>query len=252
MRKSQLIKPAVVILTTLAFAVGSPMQAATAATQPPQSLPFEGDSVPRVAVAALPAPVMLPSAHAVYAVAPGDTLSQIAARFCSSASAFPSLAAASSIANPDRIYPGDHIVLNCAAPPAASSRAPVAPAPVSKPAAPVQSNLASGAAVAAWALTQVGKAYLWAAAGPNAYDCSGLVVAAYARLGIRLPHQSESLMGVGRAVSRSELQPGDVIQPYVGHVMIYVGNGRVVEAANSRVGVITNSVYSFYRARRYV
>lgn len=182
---------------------------------------------------------MLPSSHATYTVAPGDTLSRIAYVYCGRADAFPALAAATGLANADRIFPGDRIVLNCAA---AKKPAPAAP----------QSDLAGGAAAATWALTQVGKPYYWAAAGPNAYDCSGLVVAAYARLGVRLPHNDQALMGVGRAVSRSDLRPGDVIQPFVGHVVIYVGNGRIVEAANSRLGVITRDLYAFYQARRYV
>lgn len=188
----------------------------------------------------------LPSAHAVYTVAPGDTLSEIALAYCGRAAAFPALAAATGLADADLIQPGQRIVLNCSAS-AGGTRAPVVRAPA-KP----QPDLAGGAAVVAWALTQVGKPYRWAAAGPSSYDCSGLVVAAYARLGIKLPHQSEELMGYGRAVSRAELRPGDVIQPFIGHVVIYVGNGRVVEAANSRLGVITRELYAFRQARRYV
>ena len=229
------------------FAVGSPMQAA-AITSPAASLP--SDATPVIAAASLrsePRIAVLPSSHPVYDVAPGDTLSQIAYAYCGRADAFPALAAATGLADADRIFPGQRIVLNCAAR-VASSAGGSAPA---KAAAP-QTSLAGGAAVVAWALTQVGKPYSWAAAGPNAYDCSGLVVAAYARLGIRLPHQSEELMGKGWAVSRSELRPGDVIQPFIGHVVIYVGNGRIVEAANSRLGVITRDLYAFRQARRYV
>jgi cell wall-associated NlpC family hydrolase len=233
------------------LAVGSPMQAA-ATTVPARSLPADSGSPPVVVAASQltqPRITVLPSSHPVYDVAPGDTLSQIAYVYCGRAAAFPALAAATGLADANRIFPGQRIVLNCAAKPAASSAGGSAPA---KAAPAPQTSLAGGAAVVAWALTQVGKPYSWAAAGPNAYDCSGLVVAAYARLGIRLPHQSEELMGKGWAVSRSELRPGDVIQPFIGHVVIYVGNGRIVEAANSRLGVITRELYAFRQARRYV
>lgn len=256
MRITRSAKLAAVAAAVALFAVGSPSQAA--ATSPAvKPFPVSADGGPRVVAAASqrsePHLVALPSSHATYTVAPGDTLSQIAAVFCGSSQAFPALAAATGLADADRIYPGDRIVLNCAAthsaPPAGSSRAPVVkPAPAQS-----QPDLAGGgAAVVAWALTQVGKPYHWASAGPNSYDCSGLVVAAYARLGIKLPHQSEELMTRGRAVARADLRPGDVIQPFIGHVVIYVGNGRVVEAANSRLGVITRELYAFRQARRYV
>lgn len=250
MRIARTAKLAAVAAAVALFAVGSP-QAATAMSAPTLPVVPAGLS-PAVAASQLlqPRVVVMPAAHAVYQVAPGDTLSEIAYAYCGRASAFPALAAATGLPDADRIFPGQRIVLNCSASSAGGSALAVAkprPAPAQS-----QPDLAGGAAVAAWALTQVGKPYVWAAAGPNAYDCSGLVVAAYARLGIRLPHNDQALMGVGRAVSRSELRPGDVIQPFVGHVVIYIGNGRIVEAANSRLGVITRDMYAFYRARRYV
>ena len=252
MRIARTAKLAAVALTVALLAVGSP-QAATA--QSASTLPVEPAGLPPAVAASQllrePHVTALPSSHAVYQVAPGDTLSQIAYVYCGRASVFPALAAASGLADPDRIFPGQRIVLNCSASSAGGTR-PAAAKPAPAPAAQSQPDLAGGAAVAAWALTQVGKRYVYATAGPNTYDCSGLVVAAYARLGIRLPHQSEELMGVGRAVSRSELRPGDVIQPFIGHVVIYVGNGRIVEAANSRLGVITRELYAFRQARRYV
>lgn len=96
----------------------------------------------------------------------------------------------------------------------------------------------SGAAgtVVSFALAQVGKRYVYATSGPNTYDCSGLVAAAYARVGIKLPHQSEQIAAKGRRVPSGQWMPGDVIHTS-GHVAIYVGGGKVVEAANPSAGV---------------
>ncbi|MFC5006613.1 C40 family peptidase [Dactylosporangium cerinum] len=96
----------------------------------------------------------------------------------------------------------------------------------------------SGAAgtVVSFALAQVGKRYVYATSGPNTYDCSGLVAAAYARVGIKLPHQSEQIAAKGRRVPSGQWMPGDVIHTS-GHVAIYIGGGKMVEAANPSAGV---------------
>ncbi|MFG2041987.1 C40 family peptidase [Dactylosporangium sp. NPDC048998] len=96
----------------------------------------------------------------------------------------------------------------------------------------------SGAAgtVVNFALAQVGKPYVYGRSGPDAYDCSGLVMAAYARVGIKLPHQSEQIAARGRQVPSGQWMPGDVIHTS-GHVAIYIGNGKMVEAANPSAGV---------------
>lgn len=101
-----------------------------------------------------------------------------------------------------------------------------------------------------FALSQVGKPYRWAAAGPGAYDCSGLVLAAYARVGVRLPHQSGAMLRYGRPVSQSQLRRGDLVWPQSGHVGIALGGGRMVHAANPTKGVIVGPIYSFWTARR--
>jgi cell wall-associated NlpC family hydrolase len=104
--------------------------------------------------------------------------------------------------------------------------------------------------VIAYALAQVGKPYVFAAAGPNAFDCSGLVMAAFARIGIRLPHFTGTMIRYGSPVSRSALRRGDMVFPTSGHVAIYLGGGRIVEAANPRVDIRVSTLTSFYAARR--
>jgi cell wall-associated NlpC family hydrolase len=117
---------------------------------------------------------------------------------------------------------------------------------------------ASGAAQVAvdTALAQLGDPYVWAAGGPNAFDCSGLTQYAYAAAGVRLPHSSKSQSTMGTAVSRGELQPGDLVffRSPVSHVGMYIGGGRMVHAATFGVPVQITSVdmAGYAGARRYV
>lgn len=82
------------------------------------------------------------------------------------------------------------------------------------------------------ALTRIGDPYVWGAAGPSAFDCSGLVVWAYAQIGISLEHFTGDLWNEGEHISRSQLQPGDLVFFFadLGHVGIYVGNGLMLDA----------------------
>jgi cell wall-associated NlpC family hydrolase len=107
---------------------------------------------------------------------------------------------------------------------------------------------ASGRAAIAirYAMAQVGKAYVYGAAGPSAFDCSGLMMMAWAQAGISLPHSSSAQYGVGRHVSSNDLQPGDLVFYYspISHVGMYIGNGLIVEAANPGAGVRVSPVFS--------
>ena len=120
--------------------------------------------------------------------------------------------------------------------------APAAPAPRAAVAP-------SGAAEVAvdTALAQVGDRYVWGAGGPDAFDCSGLTSYAYRAAGISLPHSSRSQSQMGRAVSRGELRPGDLIFFYspVSHVAMYIGNGKMVHASTSSQPVKVDNVDSF-------
>ncbi|MEW2315090.1 C40 family peptidase [Streptomyces bauhiniae] len=89
-------------------------------------------------------------------------------------------------------------------------------------------------AAVAYAYRKLGSPYVWGATGPNAFDCSGLIQAAYRSAGISLPRTTYAQINAGRRVSRSQLQPGDLVFFYSGvsHVGIYVGNGRMIHAPN--------------------
>ncbi|MER6602873.1 glycoside hydrolase [Streptomyces sp. CS149] len=104
----------------------------------------------------------------------------------------------------------------------------------------------SAASIVAFAKAQVGDAYVSGGTGPNAWDCSGLVQAAYRTAGIDLPRVSQSQSTAGTQVSLDNLQPGDIL--YWGgagsayHVAIYVGGGEFVGAQNSSTGTVQRSL----------
>jgi peptidoglycan DL-endopeptidase CwlO len=93
-------------------------------------------------------------------------------------------------------------------------------------------------AVVSFALDQVGKQYVWGTAGPDTYDCSGLVLRAYAQIGIDLPHNAAAQYNSTANISRDELQPGDLVfYNDLSHMGMYIGNGLIVHAPNSRTVV---------------
>jgi cell wall-associated NlpC family hydrolase len=111
-----------------------------------------------------------------------------------------------------------------------------------------------GAAALREALTQQGKPYVWGAAGPNAYDCSGLVTWAFKQVGTNLPRVAEMQSAVGTPVSPAQLQPGDLVFFYtpVSHVGIYVGGGEVLHASEPGVPIRIAPMAGmpFHNARR--
>lgn len=106
----------------------------------------------------------------------------------------------------------------------------------------------------AFALAQVGKPYIWGGTGPGGYDCSGLCYAAYGSAGITIPRTSETQWAQLTHVDMSQLAPGDLIfyagsdgtavDP--GHVVMYIGNGNVVEAEMTGTNIHVVPVPSGY------
>lgn len=90
----------------------------------------------------------------------------------------------------------------------------------------------TGQAVVDAARSRIGSPYVYGAAGPSAFDCSGLTSWAYSQVGKSIPRTSFAQAAEGTPVSRDELQPGDIIAFYDGasHVGIYSGNGTVIHA----------------------
>jgi peptidoglycan DL-endopeptidase CwlO len=95
------------------------------------------------------------------------------------------------------------------------------------------------------AISRAGDPYVWGAAGPGQFDCSGLVVWAYAQEGIALPHYTGSLWNSGMHVARSDLEPGDLVFFFadISHVGIYIGDGMMIDAPNFGVPVHVEPVY---------
>ncbi|MFD6295794.1 NlpC/P60 family protein [Streptomyces sp. NPDC060235] len=124
-----------------------------------------------------------------------------------------------------------------------SSARELAPATAAKTGTPGASGGASAtktapnsraAAAVAFAYSKLGSPYVWGATGPNAFDCSGLTQAAYRSAGMSLPRTTYAQINAGQRVTRSELQPGDLVFFYSGisHVGIYVGDGQMIHAPN--------------------
>lgn len=99
------------------------------------------------------------------------------------------------------------------------------------------SGSGSGSAVASYGCQFVGNPYVWGGESlTNGADCSGFVKSVYGHFGVSLPHSSGALTGVGRAVSTSDMQPGDIVC-YSGHVAIYIGGGQIVHASSPSTGI---------------
>ncbi|MEO6957602.1 MAG: C40 family peptidase, partial [Antricoccus sp.] len=139
---------------------------------------------------------------------------------------------------------------------ATTGGAPVAPTAAAVPAAPVVSAGGGGSGAAqqavSVAMAQIGKPYVFGAAGPNAFDCSGLTMYAYAAVGISLPHSSDGQSGMGTPVSMSALQPGDLLFAS-GHVAMYIGGGMVVHAPvpGANVRTMPMQYMSWFGAARF-
>lgn len=92
--------------------------------------------------------------------------------------------------------------------------------------------------VISFACAQIGKPYVWGASGPDSYDCSGLTMAAWAQVGVNLPHNAAQQRNVVRYIDRSDLRPGDLVfYSGLSHVGLYAGDGWIVHAPQAGVPV---------------
>jgi cell wall-associated NlpC family hydrolase len=129
---------------------------------------------------------------------------------------------------------------------AAANRPTTAPAAdSSSPTPPPTAVSGNVGAVIRYAYAQLGKPYQWGATGPGSFDCSGLTMMAWAQAGVSLPHSSRAQIGIGRQVTKSELQPGDLIFRYspISHVSLYVGNGQQISATHTGSTVKLQSAF---------
>ncbi|MCP2278848.1 Cell wall-associated hydrolase, NlpC family [Nocardia amikacinitolerans] len=95
------------------------------------------------------------------------------------------------------------------------------------------------------AMSKLGSPYVYGAAGPNAFDCSGLVQWSYRQAGMELPRTSGAQLASGTPVSLDDLQPGDLVSFYGGgHSGLYAGDGNVIHASTSGTPVMIASMDS--------
>jgi uncharacterized protein YycO len=115
---------------------------------------------------------------------------------------------------------------------------------------PRRASLPLGMRAVRIALREVGTPYRWGGSSPGGFDCSGLVMWAYGRLGVTLPHHAATLARLGRRVSRRELRPGDLVffSGY-GHVGLYIGRGRMVHAPETGTRVRIERLVGNYGRR---
>lgn len=116
--------------------------------------------------------------------------------------------------------------------------APVAPSfahPHSPSATSATATTTKAEAAVDAALDQVGTPYVWGGNTPNGFDCSGLTSWAYAEAGVTIPRTSRAQYSELTRVSRSNLEPGDLVFFYspVSHVAMYIGDGKIVESPSS-------------------
>jgi peptidoglycan DL-endopeptidase CwlO len=129
---------------------------------------------------------------------------------------------------------------------------PASPPPAPAPPLPKSPPGGSGGAdrAIAFAKAQVGDPYVWGAAGPDAWDCSGLMLRAWAQAGVSLPHYSVAQYYAGSPISAGDLRPGDLVfwgttssPESIHHVAMYIGGGQIVHAPRTGRPVSVDSMY---------
>lgn len=116
------------------------------------------------------------------------------------------------------------------------------------------STSSKGTDVLAYAMQFVGYPYVYGGSSTSGFDCSGFTQYVYKHFGVTLNRTAAAQSSNGTAVSRSNLQPGDLVMfgSPINHVGIYVGGGRIVHAANPSRGVTTDTINSGYYNTNYV
>jgi cell wall-associated NlpC family hydrolase len=103
------------------------------------------------------------------------------------------------------------------------------------------------------AMSQLGTPYVWGGGAPGGFDCSGLVMWAYAQVGVSLPHSTYAQYGMGVAVSQDQLAPGDLVFfDGLGHVGMYIGGGQFVHAPHTGDVVKISSLSEGWYSSTYV
>lgn len=199
-----------------------------------------------------------------YTVAQGDMLADIATVH-NVAGGWQALADVNHLADPDVLAVGQALTLPAPSQPQDQPNLGAVPAPALNPTPTVKepaikleaaTTVSTVARVVSLATDQQGTPYVFGGAAPGGFDCSGLVQWAYAKVGKFMPRTAAAQYNVGHSVSLHDLQPGDLLFYYtpVDHVVMYVGNGKIVEASQPGTPVRVRSMYTngFVGARRVI
>jgi cell wall-associated NlpC family hydrolase len=120
-----------------------------------------------------------------------------------------------------------------------------------------RATASTGMRIARLALTLVGCPYVFGGESMRGFDCSGLAEYVYAKAGVAIPRTSYEQFQVGQAISRDQMEPGDLVffattDSGPSHVAVYVGNGLMVQALNPSTGVIVSHLDADYYRQRYI
>ena len=162
--------------------------------------------------------------------------------------------------------PGDDLTRDAAAPPAPTDTpAPPPPAPPTAAAPPAEGASRGGTEAPPSAASRIvdmglslkGHPYVWGGIGPKAFDCSGFVYYVFNKVGFNLPRAMVDQIHSGTRIAAADLQPGDLVffqntsSRGISHIALYIGNGKIVHAANERTGVLVSDLWSAYWAAHY-
>jgi cell wall-associated NlpC family hydrolase/outer membrane murein-binding lipoprotein Lpp len=134
--------------------------------------------------------------------------------------------------------PAPHPVSTPTPSPSPTSTPSPSPSPTSTPTPPPSSTGTQADKAVAFAYAQLGKPYVWGATGPDSYDCSGLVQAAWSAAGVSIPRTTYEQWAALPHIASSSIQPGDLLfYEAEGHVAIYVGGGYIIDAPTTGLDV---------------
>lgn len=243
---STIMPGATLVLPPATLPIPTPAPAAPAPVATPAITPAPAPAALAATPAIAPAPAAVGPATAQYVVKNGDYLMGIAT---ANGVTLKALLAANSMTVSSAIFPGTALVLPPATLPIPQPAAAAAPA-VAAPSGAPSAQQTSIATVLTWLQGELGKPYLFNSDGPDAYDCSGLVVAAFRQIGISLPHQSllQSQKGTSVDWRAVDVQAGDLIfyvgsgKTYISHVGIAISSTQWIQSARTGDVVKVSSI----------
>lgn len=117
---------------------------------------------------------------------------------------------------------------------------------------PIKVLAATGNDIVSEGKKYLGKPYVYGAAGPNSFDCSGFAQYVYKQLNLALPRTTYTQINAGISVTKDQLKPGDLVFTAAYHVGIYVGNNQIIHAPQENDVVKISTIWNFYAARRII